>query len=124
MALFGTKKNTKTAAPKAEKTVKAPAVVNTTGRDLTHVLKHVRITEKASMHSASGVYVFDISENATKRDIMQAVKAVYAVTPRKVAVVRVPSKTKRNMRTGRMGTKQGGRKAYVYLKAGESITLA
>lgn len=91
---------------------------------LAHILKHARITEKASMQQASGVYVFDISDRATKRDVVQAVRALYNVTPRKVAVIRVPSKNTRSMRTGKSGVKTGGKKAYVYLKSGETITIA
>jgi ribosomal protein L23 len=54
---------------------------------------------------------------------MLAVKELYSVTPRKVAVVNVKSKERRNMRTGRVGVKRGGKKAYVYLKSGETITI-
>ena len=94
------------------------------GWDLSHVLKHVRITEKASMQQGMNVYTFDVAQSATKRDIMLAIRALYKVTPRKVAVVNVPTKTRKNMRTGREGLKRGGKKAYVYLKSGETITAA
>ena len=131
MALFGTKKNPSSAEASEgkeetpEASTKAVAVsAPTTSRGLTHVLKSPRITEKATMHSEAGVYLFDVSERATKRDIMQAVRALYKVTPRKVRVAYVPSKVKRNMRTGKSGIKKGGKKAYVYLKKGEIITLA
>ncbi len=97
--------------------------VSGTGHDVSHVLRHARITEKATMHSGAGVYTFDITENATKRDVIAAVRVLYKVTPLKVAVVTVPSKTRRNMRTGKVGVKRGGRKAYVYLKKGETITM-
>ncbi|OGG54267.1 50S ribosomal protein L23 [Candidatus Kaiserbacteria bacterium RIFCSPLOWO2_12_FULL_53_8] len=92
-------------------------------RDLSHILRHTRITEKATMHSADGVYTFDIAPSATKRDVMQAVRALYKVTPRHVAVVSIPTKTKRNARTGKSGVRGGGKKAYVYLKKGETITF-
>lgn len=129
MALFSRKKNTE----KSEKTEKKEAVATkatsartqagASARDLTHILKHARITEKASMHQAQSVYVFDIDADASKRDVMQAVRSLYGVTPRKVAVVNVPRKNIRSMRTGRTGVKGGGRKAYVYLKQGETITI-
>lgn len=121
MALFGTKKNTeeqKTAAPAAQASGVSVA------RDLSHILLHARVTEKATMHSAQSVYTFDIATRATKRDVMQAIKKLYGVTPRKVAVVTVPSKTKRSARTGKTGVKTGGKKAYVYLKSGETITIS
>ncbi len=110
-----------TATPKAATPVSA--ATSSTKADLAHVLKNPRITEKATMHGAQGVYTFDIAENATKREIFAAVKKFYAVTPRMVRVVRVPAKMKRSMRTGKVGMKSGGKKAYVYLKKGEQITL-
>lgn len=76
------------------------------------------------MHQTIGVYTFNIGERATKRDVMQAVQKLYKVTPRKVRVVSIPTKLKRNMRTGKSGVRGGGRKAYVYLKKGETIMIA
>ncbi len=129
MALFSKKNGTKeadNAAParqKKEATSASSANSSSTSRNLSHVLRHARITEKATMHSEAGVYIFDIAERATKRDVMQAVQALYKVTPRKVAIVPVPSKTRRSARTGKSGMKRGGKKAYVYLKKGEQITI-
>jgi large subunit ribosomal protein L23 len=123
MALFNKKQK------KEKKVVAAPVaapvqVVGTPMRaSLAHILKHARVTEKATMHQGAGVYTFDIAEEATKNDIVKAVRAIYGVVPRKVAVVTIPSKTRRNARTGKSGVKHGGRKAYVYLKKGETITI-
>ena len=122
MALFGLKKKTDVAAV-ADAGAPARRSLGV-GRDLAHVLKHARVTEKATMHSADGVYTFDVAVDATKRDIMQAVRLLYKVTPRKVRVVTVRAKTVRSRRTGQMGVKGGGKKAYVYLKKGETITIA
>ena len=118
MALFGKKDK----ATVADSAVSTEAVVGVT-RDLSHVLKHARITEKATMHSADGVYTFDIAKNATKRDVIQAVQALHKVLPRKVRIVKVPTKMRRNPRTGKVGVTRGGKKAYVYLKKGETITI-
>ena len=74
------------------------------------------------MHSADGVYTFDIAPGATKRDVMQAVRALYKVTPRRVAVVTIRAKMRRNARSGKVGMTGGGKKAYVYLKKGETIS--
>lgn len=93
------------------------------GRDISTILKHARITEKASMHQAQGVYTFDIARSASKRDVIQAVRALYKVTPRMVHVVSVPVKSRRNARSGKLGMTGGGKKAYVYLKKGETITF-
>ena len=127
MALFGKKKNTEPKAKSAKAAsapVSAPVVSTGMRSGLSHVLKHARITEKATMQQGSNVYAFDIAESATKREVMLAVKALYGVQPRKVAVVRVPSKEIRSMRTGKNGVKRGGKKAYVFLKSGETITIS
>jgi len=124
MALFS-RKTTK----KAEKaSVSAPAAdkaakVSGMKQDLSHVLLSPRITEKATMHSADGVYVFDVATSANKKQIMSAVNATYSVKPRMVRIVNVRAKIVRNMRTGKSGVHQGGKKAYVYLKKGETISL-
>jgi len=123
MALFSrkTKEEQKAAAPAAAPVSAAPVQA---GANFAHILSHARITEKASDVATSGIYVFDVAAGATKRDISLAVKELYSVTPRKIAVVNVKSKLRRNMRTGRAGVKKGGRKAYVYLKSGDTITIA
>jgi large subunit ribosomal protein L23 len=125
MALFGSKKTTKTAkTTKKAKAEAAPAApVAASGADFSHIIRHARITEKATMHSQNGVYVFNVAETAGKREIIAAVKKIFSVTPRKVSIVTVPSKTKRSMRTGRVGTKAGGKKAYVYLAKGETLNI-
>lgn len=124
MALFSrTNTKAKKESPKKE-VVASPATSSSAAHSYAHILSGPRITEKATSHQMSGVYTFDISESATKRDVIRAVHALYKVMPRMVRVARVPSKTKRNMRTGRVGISQGGRKAYVYLKSGDTITIA
>ena len=123
MALFSSKK--KTAAP--AETKKAPAkssevrATPAMGAGLADVLRALRITEKASLVSEKGVFVFNVSEDATKNSIMKAVRKIYSVTPRKVSIVTVRPKAKRNARTGRTGWSTGGKKAYVYLKKGDTI---
>lgn len=126
MALFGTKKTEEKnpAAPKAPQGKRALGSVSGAG-DLSHVLSNPRITEKSTdLQTRAGAYVFDVSAGATKPQIAQAVREAYKVTPTKVRVVTIRSKTKRSMRTGHVGVKGGGRKAYVFLKKGDSITLA
>lgn len=124
MALFG---KTKKVEVKKDAAVAPVTVAKTASTaipaDSAHVLLNPRITEKATMHSAESVYTFHVAESANKYQIAQAVRELYKVTPRMVRVVRIPSKIKRNMRTGKEGVKKGGKKAYVYLKKGETITL-
>lgn len=92
--------------------------------DLADVLRNPRITEKATAQGQLGVYTFDVSESATKRSVAAAVAMLYKVSPRKIHIVPVPSKVRRSVRTGARGISRGGKKAYVYLKRGDSITLA
>jgi ribosomal protein L23 len=122
MALFSRtpkKKAEKASAPAADKAAKVSGMK----QDLSHVLLSPRITEKATMHTADGVYVFDVATSANKKQIMSAINATYSVKPRMVRIVNIRAKVVRNMRTGKSGVKQGGKKAYVYLKKGETISI-
>ncbi len=91
-------------------------------KDHTISLIKPRITEKASIISQHNVYTFDISADANKHSITQAIKELYKVTPVDVRILRVPSK--QVMSRGKVGTKSGGRKAYVQLKKGDVIDFA
>jgi len=53
-----------------------------------------------------------------------AVKELYKVTPRKITIATIPHKSVRSARTGKVGVKGGGKKAYVYLNKGETIAIA
>lgn len=130
MALFGFKKKDEVVTPKAEakapraestKTAKVKTATGSVPQSLAHVLRNPRVTEKGTMHAEAGTYLFDVAPSATKFEIARAVSAAYNVTPRMVRIVTIPSKRKRNMRTGQTGVKRGGKKAYVYLKKGETI---
>ena len=132
MALFRLKKDKKVpgvSPPRKESDAQAatraasiPAAAHG-GGDVAHVLRSPRITEKASAHMSEGVYTFDVALDATKRSVSQAIAAAYGVRPRMVRIVAVRRKTRRSSRTGQYGMSRGGKKAYVYLKRGDSITL-
>lgn len=119
MAIFGSKKtDTKKAAPAAlaKRASSKKAVVN--------VLRRPRLTEKAANLSALNVYTFDIDTNATKHDVIRTLETVYKVTPVKVNVANTKGK-KVSLRTRRgTGMTNSSRKAYVYLKKGDSIDFA
>lgn len=109
---------------KVEKTVKKPKIAVVAGADY-QVLLRPRITEKATLLADdSHVYVFDIRSDATKAEVARAVSDMYKVKPAKVNIVRVPEKriASRKVR-GSFGAKSGGKKAYVFLKKGETIDL-
>ena len=137
MALFNRKKKEPIGAPsaaqtgaekkekKVEKSSAAVSMREVSGMgEISDVLRNPRITEKATGHSALGVYTFDVAENATKRSVSRAISMLYKVMPKKVRIVSIPSKIKRSVKTGARGISRGGRKAYVYLKKGETITIA
>ena len=87
------------------------------------ILLSPRITEKGAYVSSAGAYVFNVAPRANKKEIADAVLSLYKVTPRKIAVVTVPRKVVKTRGTNRTGKTTGGKKAYVYLKAGETIEL-
>lgn len=91
-------------------------------RDFSAVLVSPRITEKASlMIEKDTAYVFNVHQDATKHTVAKAVFDIYNVTPVKVRMAKVPSKNV--FSRGRAGVKKGGKKAIVYLKKGEKISI-
>lgn len=86
------------------------------------LIKNPRITEKTTMVNEGGVYTFDVSKNATKVEIKKAIKDMFGVAPRKVNVVTILAK--KVFVRGKHGKTAGGRKAYVYLKKGDTLELA
>jgi len=80
-------------------------------------------SEKALVATDKGVYVFQIPFGANKHDVAAAVEAVYKVRPRKIRVVNLPKKPKTLRSRRGVGYSARRRKAYVYLKKGDTITL-
>ena len=112
------KKEAKKTAPKTP--------VATEGRipdDLSRVLFRPRITEKATIANEGRVYVFEVMPRATKKEVSEAVTKFFKVTPVKVNMVKIPAKKRVSQMRRVRGVKSGGKKAYVYLKEGDSISL-
>lgn len=86
-----------------------------------HILLSPRITEKGARMAENGAYVFNVAKDASKKDVAAAVRDVYKVTAVKVTLARVPSKKVMTRGTNRMGQTAAGKKAYVFLKKGETI---
>ena len=120
MALFGKKKE----AP-VEKAVTAKVAKPglATGHNLHGVLLKPHFTEKSVNMGEANVYTFEVKRDATKFTVRDAVKALYNVTPVKVNIVnklpahRVKGSTNRTVKV------PGMKKAYVYLKKGDTINL-
>jgi large subunit ribosomal protein L23 len=124
----------KSAAPKKEKEVKsektALKVVKTpkvstqshhAGLNISEVLREARITEKASMLSERGAYVFDVHQASTKDMVRKAIIAKFNVFPVKINIMNMSKKRRQSRTTGVMHPTGGGRKAIVFLKKGEKI---
>lgn len=107
----------KTAVAKVENKTDAKAVTKGS------VLKGPRVTEKAAILSENNnVYTFNVAVSANVQQIAQAIKETYKVTPVKVSVVSIPSKTM--WARGKTGKTASAKKAYVYLKKGDVIEFA
>jgi large subunit ribosomal protein L23 len=134
MALFSRNKTKKPVSSEAEKSATAtdatstgktvlPQMAAPTDRNLASVLIKPRITEKAVSASEKNVYTFMVRKDATKYDVRDAVKAIYNVTPVKINIVNKQPKKRMQRSRGRVISEKGMKKAYVYLKDGDSINL-
>jgi large subunit ribosomal protein L23 len=125
MALFSRKKEAGTTQP----TETAVAVVVPkkkalkTDCDLSAMIKGPRITEKSVRLGEANVYTFAVAKNATKFLVRDAVKALYGVTPVKVNIVSKRPALRLKGSQNRMVKEAGEKKAYVYLKKGDTINL-
>lgn len=118
MSIFKTKKIKEVKLENSDK--KSVQVSSSLKKDLTWVIKKPRITEKAAiMAGDSNIYTFNIHQDANKKLVSEAIKMIYKVSPLKIRVSMIPTKIVR--RKGGIGTKKGGKKAYVYLKKGDKI---
>jgi large subunit ribosomal protein L23 len=126
MALFGKKKTEDTqSAEKSVVEVAKPVVAKAlqTDRNLSAFIKRPHITEKAVGMSEQNVYTFEVKRTATKFEVRDAVKALYNVTPVRVNIVnKQPAKRQVGSR-GREKHVPGVKKAYVYLKKGDTISV-
>ncbi len=122
MALFG-KKKTENKVEKIENKAKVKSPTVSTSKNISTaaslVILRPHITEKSGALSQSGVYTFEVVKGSGSKQIAEAVEALYKVVPVRVSVTTIRSK-KRNLR-GIPGKTGSGKKAYVYLKKGDTI---
>ncbi|MCX6757817.1 MAG: 50S ribosomal protein L23 [Candidatus Nomurabacteria bacterium] len=85
----------------------------------TTTIKKPRITEKVAILAEKNMYTFEVSAGATKNEIKKDIFALYKVKPTKVNILNIPKK--KVIVRGKMGVKNGGKKAVVYLKKGDKI---
>lgn len=125
MALFS--RNKKAEATEDQKTAVVASAPKkralTIDRNLTAVIVGPRITEKSVMMGDKNVYTFAVARSATKFLVRDAIKALYGVTPVKVNIVNKVPALRLSGAKNRLVKESGMKKAYVYLKKGDTINL-
>lgn len=120
MALFGKKKEVNK-EPVVTVAKSAPAMA--TDRNLSGILVKPHFTEKTVSMGEHNVYTFEVKRDATKFQVRDAVKALFNVTPVKVNIVNKRPAHRPKGSTNRTIMVSGMKKAYVYLKKGDTINL-
>ncbi|MDR1826280.1 MAG: 50S ribosomal protein L23 [Rickettsiales bacterium] len=86
------------------------------------VLRRPIISEKAAKLAESDGLVFEVAPNATKKDIENAILAIYGVSPKKVNVANIKGKVK-SFRGKNKGAQKTVKKAYVTLPKGHGVDV-
>jgi len=123
MALFSRKKTVVQSAATTAVTPRSTRVALASDTHVSSVLIRPLITEKAVGQGDRNVYVFVVRRDATKYHVRAAVAAVYNVTPMKVNIVNKAPATRLRGMSRTTKKVPGQKKAYVYLKKGETIAL-
>lgn len=88
----------------------------------TKIILKPRITEKSTMVSElNNAYVFEVSKDANKHSIKKAFKDLYNVSPKKINIIKLPSK--KIVSKGKVGKTKQVIKAQIFLAKGEKIEL-
>lgn len=114
------KETTKTAVAVATKKGKQALA---TDYNPAQIILGSKVTEKTVNLGDNNVYTFIVSRQANKHTISSAVKALYGVSPIKVNIVNKRPNVRLSGSKNRMFKVPGEKKAYVYLKKGDTINL-
>jgi large subunit ribosomal protein L23 len=89
------------------------------------VLRRPLITEKTNyMNSDLRQYVFEVSRDATKGTVKDAVETIFKVKVVRVNMINMPAKQKRNLRSRQTSIRKSSyKKAIITLKPGDTIPL-
>jgi len=125
MALFSQKQNSEIEeiAKEVKTTTSTKNNSSPIDYDLSRVIKGLRITEKAVNLGDKNVYTFNVDRGVTKFQIRDAIKSLYNVTPVKINIVNKKPSTRTTGSRTRAFKVKGAKKAYVYLKEGDTINL-
>lgn len=87
------------------------------------IILGAHISEKASVIADEvNQFAFKVAKDATALEIKEAVETIYEVSVKKVAVMNVKGKVKRNARG--LSRRASWKKAYVALEAGHDIDFS
>lgn len=89
------------------------------------IVKKPVITEKATKLGEKGQYVFEVNPNSNKIEIKKSIEKMFEVNVTSIRTVRIKGKvksriTRRGLVRGKTSMKK---KAYVTLKAGQTIDI-
>lgn len=89
------------------------------------IVKKPVITEKATKLGEKGQYVFEVNPNSNKIEIKKSIERMFEVNVTSIRTVRIKGKiksriTRRGLIRGKTSMKK---KAYVTLKAGQTIDI-
>lgn len=89
------------------------------------VLRRPIITEKTNFQTGKlNQVVFEVSKDATKAMVKDAIESVFDVSVTRVNIINVPAKRSRRPQSGRMLVRRSGyKKAIISLAAGDSIDM-
>jgi large subunit ribosomal protein L23 len=89
------------------------------------VLRRPIITEKSNYQAGDlNQYVFEVSMDATKQMVKDAVETVFDVDVARVNIINVPAKRSRRWRNRRVKVRRSAyKKAIITLEPGESIDV-
>ena len=89
--------------------------------ELYDVIRKPIITEKSTMASEAGAVVFEVSIDANKPQIKEAVESLFGVKVKAVNTTITKGKVKRFR--GQLGKRKDVKKAYVTLEEGNTIDV-
>lgn len=90
---------------------------------INYVIKKALLSEKAYTLMEKGVYTFMVDKNASKKEIKKAIEVQFKTKVKKVNVLGKAAKSKRVTGTRKQVLTGNGKKAVVYLAAGENIAM-
>ncbi|NRP12888.1 50S ribosomal protein L23 [Aliiroseovarius sp. xm-m-379] len=90
--------------------------------ELYDVIRKPIITEKATLASENGAYVFEVAIDANKPSIKEAVETLFDVKVKAVNTTITKGKVKRFR--GQIGKRKDVKKAYVTLEEGNAIDVS